>query len=92
MTDTAVDHARRLMQGLALTVRETRKQENVTVRELADLLGCIDAPKISFLETGRWIPTPDQHSAITQWLLQHPLRDPSTSEQCVSVDSPPTAS
>lgn len=69
---SGVDQARRLMSGLALTLRETREQEALTVRALSEQTG-IPVPYISYIENSLWIPTPEQHQILTQWLLEHPL-------------------
>lgn len=70
--ESALDRARRLVSGLAITLRETRKQEGVTMRQLADQIG-IAAPILSYIETSRWIPTPGEAEILTEWLLEHPL-------------------
>jgi transcriptional regulator with XRE-family HTH domain len=71
--DSAIDHARRLLCGFGMTLKETRDQENVSLRDLYDVIG-VRPEVISRVEQGKWMPSHDEYRALSEWMGQHPLR------------------
>lgn len=72
MIDSAIDHARRLLLGYGMTLKETRDQENVSLRDLAEIVD-VRPEVISRVEQGKWMPSPHEYEALSNWMGEHPL-------------------
>lgn len=72
VNDSAVGHARRLMDGFGRHLRDTRQHYEVSMRALAEQLDITPA-EITRIERARMIPTTEQEQILREWLLQHPL-------------------
>lgn len=60
--------ARRLMQGYGTEIKRLRTIRDMSTREVAELIG-LRHDIINRVESGKWIPTPDEEAKLSNWVI-----------------------
>jgi transcriptional regulator with XRE-family HTH domain len=67
LSDTAIDHARRLVLGFGDALQQRRKERRVSLRRLSEITG-IAHQYLGQIESGTRVPTADEDRALREWL------------------------
>ena len=59
--------ARRLMSAYGAEIKRLRDVRDMSTRQVAELIG-VRHDIINRVESGKWIPTPDEEAKLSHWI------------------------